>query len=158
MCAGFARNSPGTVLGPASFMKGQARSIGRWTASPPKWGHTTVGLFNKLRRHGGSVGKDAAASMDRAATNHDFRHLRDFVQSRTGVEAYVEPRTNVTEMTVVLVAADGEWTRRRVAGKDGARELSTKLGIPVYDVQRTGYPQRMRDWSARKKKSGELNN
>ena len=97
--------------------------------------------------------------MDRAATNHDFRHLRDFVQSRTGVEAYVEPRTNVTEMTVVLVGADGEWTRRRVAGKDGARELSTKLGIPVYDVQRTGYPQRMRDWSARqKKKSGELNN
>ncbi len=90
--------------------------------------------------------------MDRAATNHDYHHLREFVESRAGAEAYVEPRTNVTEMTVVLVAADGEWTRRRVAGKDGARELSHKLGIPVYDVQRTGYPQRMREWSARQKK------
>ena len=31
-----------------------------------------------------------------------------------GVEAYVEPKTTVTDVTVVLVADDGEWTRRRV--------------------------------------------
>jgi len=93
--------------------------------------------------------------MDRGATDRDYRHLREFVESRSGAEAYVEPRTNVTEMTVVLVAADGEWTRRRIAGKDGARRLSDKLGIPVYDVQRTGYPQRMREWSARQKHRGQ---
>jgi hypothetical protein len=51
----------------------------------------------------------------------------------------------------VLVAADGEWTRRRIDGPDVARKLSRDLSIPVYDAQVTGYPQRMRDWSARQK-------
>ena len=41
-------------------------------------------------------------------------HLEEFVQSRPGVEAFVEPKTAVTETTVVLVATTGEWTRRRV--------------------------------------------
>ena len=47
----------------------------------------------------------------------------------------------------MLVAADGEWTRRRIDGPDVARKLSRDLAIPVYDAQVTGYPQRMRDWS-----------
>ena len=43
------------------------------------------------------------------------------VDSHTpGVEAYVEPKTTVTDVTVVLVAADGEWTRRRIVGERGA--------------------------------------
>jgi hypothetical protein len=49
------------------------------------------------------------------------------------------------------VAADGEWTRRRIDGPDTARRLSRDLAIPVYDAQVTGYPQRMRDWSSRQK-------
>ncbi len=76
--------------------------------------------------------------------------------SRRGVEGYVEPRTTVTETTIVLVAADGEWTRRRIDGPDVARKLSRDLAIPVYDAQVTGYPQRMRDWSARQKKNAPL--
>ena len=51
----------------------------------------------------------------------DEEHLANFVKSRAGVEAYLEPRTTVTETTVVLVAATGEWTRRRVQGADAAR-------------------------------------
>ena len=51
----------------------------------------------------------------------------------------------------MLVAADGEWTRRRIDGPEIARKLSRDLAIPVYDAQVTGYPQRMRDWSARQK-------
>ena len=58
---------------------------------------------------------------------------------------------SVTEVTVVLVAADGEWTRRRAGGDKGARQLSDKLDIPVYDVQKVGYPQRMRDFDARRR-------
>ena len=81
----------------------------------------------------------------------DLSHLEQFVASRRGVEGYVEPRTAVTETTIVLVAADGEWTRRRIDGPDVARKLSRDLAIPVYDAQVTGYPQRMRDWSARQK-------
>jgi len=78
-------------------------------------------------------------------------YLRDWARSHTGVEAFVEPRTTVTETTVLLVAADGEWTRRRIAGPDAARKLARRLAIPVYDVQLVGYPQRMRDHDARQR-------
>ena len=54
-------------------------------------------------------------------------------------------------MTVVLVAADGEWTRRPAGGPAGARRLGDQLRIPVYDVQKVGYPQRMRDYDARRR-------
>lgn len=109
-----------------------------------------MGLRDRLRggrarRSGGNDG-----SLDRAATKTDLAQLAEFVRTRRSVEAYVEPRTNVTQMSVLLVAADGEWTRRRTSEK-AARKLAEDLKIPVYDVQRTGYPQRMRDWSARNK-------
>jgi hypothetical protein len=77
------------------------------------------------------------------------RHLADFVSSRRGVEAYVEPQTTVTATTVMLIAADGEWTRRRVVDTRAARALAERLGIPVYDVNAVGYPQRMREWNRR---------
>jgi hypothetical protein len=83
-------------------------------------------------------------------------HLAQFVKSRPGVEAYMEPRTTVTETTVVLVAASGEWTRRRVAGEQGARDFARKYRVPLYDVAVVGYPQRMRDWTAKRKANGEL--
>jgi hypothetical protein len=67
------------------------------------------------------------------------------------VEAYVEPRTTVTDITVVLVAHDGEWTRRRVGSGADAQRLGRRLGIPVYDVAKIGYPQRMRDYTARQR-------
>jgi hypothetical protein len=77
--------------------------------------------------------------------------MRQWVATHTGVEAYVEPQTTVTEVTVVLIAADGEWTRRRAGGVAGAKRLSGQLQIPVYDVQKVGYPQRMRDFDARRR-------
>jgi hypothetical protein len=109
-----------------------------------------MGLRDRLRwrRNRSSGGGDG--SLDRAATKTDLAQLREFVRTRRSVEAYVEPRTNVTQMSVLLVAADGEWTRRRTTEK-AAKRLAEDLKIPVYDVQRTGYPQRMRDWSARNK-------
>ena len=99
------------------------------------------------------TGADGArrGTLDRGSQRGDLSHLEQFVATRRGVEGYVEPRTAVTETTIVLVAADGEWTRRRIDGPDVARKLSRDLAIPVYDAQVTGYPQRMRDWSARQK-------
>jgi hypothetical protein len=102
-----------------------------------------MGLFDRLR--GGARGR--RGTLDRAAHRGDLTHLEQFVATRRGVEGYVEPRTAVTETTIVLVAADGEWTRRRIPGPDVARQLSRDLAIPVYDAQVTGYPQRMRDWN-----------
>lgn len=60
----------------------------------------------------------------------------------------MEPRTTVTETTVVLVAHDGEWTRRRIT-EAGARDLGKRLGMPIYDVRKVGYPRRMREYTAR---------
>jgi hypothetical protein len=91
----------------------------------------------------------------RPATSDDLDHLSQFVKSRTGVEAYIEPRTAVTETTVVLVAATGEWTRRRVGGAEAARAFSKKHAIPLYDVGVVGYPKRMREWTARRKANGD---
>jgi hypothetical protein len=87
----------------------------------------------------------------RAAFSADVDHLEQWAAFRRGVEAFVEPRTTVTETTVVLVAHDGEWTRRRIDGGQGARRLGRRLGIPVYDVALVGYPQRMRDYTARQR-------
>lgn len=90
----------------------------------------------------------------RASTSGDLAHLADFVRSRAGVEAYLEPRTTVTETTLVLVAADGEWTRRRVESPDAAAAFAKKQSIPLYEAARVGYPKRMRDWTARRKAEG----
>jgi len=79
-------------------------------------------------------------------------HLASFVSGKRGVEAYVEPPTNVTASTVVLIAYNGEWTRRAVASRDEAFELPRALGIPVYDVNQTGYPSRMREWNSLQRK------
>lgn len=103
-----------------------------------------MGLFDTFRRGWSVRGL-------RGAPDGDLQYLERWVAEHTGVEAFVEPRTTVTEVTVVLVAADGEWTRRRAGGESGARRLSARLQIPVYDVQKVGYPQRMRDHDARRR-------
>ncbi|SDP63171.1 oxidoreductase [Lentzea jiangxiensis] len=106
-----------------------------------------MGLFDRFRRK-------SRPGVLRTASNQDTSHLEQWTRSRQGVEAYVEPRTTVTETTVVLVAHDGEWTRRRVASPDAARSFARKLGMPIYDAGIVGYPKRMRDYTARQKKLG----
>jgi hypothetical protein len=98
-----------------------------------------MGLFGRLRR-------DSSR-----ARNEDEAHLRSWAAAHTGVEAFVEPRTAVTETTVLLVDKDGAWTRRRVADPAAARKFARSLAMPVYDVQLVGYPQRMRDYDARQR-------
>ena len=91
------------------------------------------------------------ASMDREATADDLDALREFARTRQGVEFYVEPETMVTDTTAVAVAVDGEWTRRRVGSPQVIRQVAKQLGLPVYDVQIVGYPDRMRAYNARLK-------
>ncbi|QGN57598.1 hypothetical protein GKE56_06630 [Nostocoides sp. HKS02] len=99
------------------------------------------------QRRGPSDGPNMA--VDQQAVK---RHLADFAASRRGVEAYVEPPTNVTATTLILIAHDGEWTRRAAGTRQAAFDLASSLGIPVYDVLHTGYPQRMREWNSRQRK------
>lgn len=104
-----------------------------------------MGLFGRRR-----AGEQTDPS-PRKAQQVTLDHLTEFARSRVGVEAYIEPVTNVTQTTVVLIATTGEWTRRRVPDARSAREIAKNLGIPVYDVQLTGYPPRMREWSSRQR-------
>lgn len=78
-------------------------------------------------------------------------HLEGFLATRHGVEAFVEQPTTVTRATVLLIAHDGEWTRRSVASVEWARRFAGQHGIPAYDAGVVGYPQRMRDYNARKR-------
>jgi hypothetical protein len=82
--------------------------------------------------------------------DEDTRHMKEFVATHDGVEAFVEPRTTVTEPTVVLVAADGQWTRRRVPSPEWAHDFAQRQGIASYDAAVSGYPVRMREWNRRR--------
>jgi hypothetical protein len=100
-----------------------------------------VGLFDRLRK-----GREQPSHR----LGPEGEYLAEWTRTHRGVEAFVEPKTTVTDVTVVLVATDGEWTRR-IVGERGARKLAAALRIPVYDVRKTGYPQRMRDFDARRR-------
>ncbi|EHY90769.1 hypothetical protein [Saccharomonospora azurea] len=112
-----------------------------------------MGLFDALRRRKGGKSRENKGRPGtlRGASAADTAYLDQWAASHRGVEAYVEPRTTVTETTVVLVAHDGEWTRRRIGSLDAALRFGRKRSIPVYEVARTGYPKRMREYTERQR-------
>lgn len=93
-------------------------------------------LFRRGRGRAGNGSGDA-----------DEAHLAAFAARHSGVEAFIEPRTAVTETTLMLVAGTGEWTRRRVAGPQAAFAFGRRVGVPVYEAGVVGYPRRMREWN-----------
>lgn len=113
-------------------------------------GHTwCMGIFRgrKSRTDGGAV------VSDRNSSRADLDALRQFVESRKGVEAYIEPKTSVTQTTLLLVASDGESMRRRVSSPQAAYDFARKkLQIPVYDANIVGIPTRKREYDLRKAK------
>ena len=102
----------------------------------------------------GRAGGGPAPAKKAARGPADLAHLTEFVSTRRGVEGFVEPRTTVTEMTLLLVAHDGEWTRRRIADRKVARTFSNRHRIPVYDAGLVGYPRRMREYNERRRRAG----
>ncbi len=109
-------------------------------------------LFGRGRPKGGKSRLNPG-TLDRAAEKVDRTHLDEFISSRQGVEGYVEPRTTVTQTTLLLVALDGEWTRRRVPSPGWAHEFANKHGVPSYDAAVVGYPQRMREYNRRQSRA-----
>lgn len=90
----------------------------------------------------------------RPSDRADEEHLHNFVRTRRGVEGFVEPRTAVSDVTLLLVAHDGEWTRRRVPSVKWAHDFANRHHVPSYDAALVGIPQRMRDYNRRKKLEG----
>jgi hypothetical protein len=83
-----------------------------------------------------------AVGVQRPDENRDG--ILDFLDTRRGVEAFMEPQTAMSRLSVVLVAEDGEWHRFELADDSFVRELTRTRGLPVFDAMRTGYPERMR--------------
>jgi hypothetical protein len=117
-----------------------------------------MGLRDRFRRRRGLSRGGPTGSTVRAADTADAEHLRSFVSTRRGVEGFVEPRTTVSEVTLLLVAHDGEWTRRRVPSVEWAHDFANRLGVPSYDAAVVGIPQRMRDYNRRLKQSEKAPN
>lgn len=108
-----------------------------------------VGWFSRKRdRTAGGSGRDAAME---AAT---VAHLENFLETRRGVEAFIELPTTMTRATLLLIAHDGEWTRRSVSSVDWARRFASGHLLPAYDAGVVGYPKRMRDYNARRRAGG----
>jgi len=108
-----------------------------------------MGLFGRRRSSAGATG--GTRSERKQELDGVRAHLEDFVRTRVGVEAFLEPPTTVTPPTVLLVATDGEWTRRRVPDPRIVRDLAQRLAVPVYDVHLVGYPRRLREYNDRQR-------
>ena len=70
--------------------------------------------------------------------------ITSWLDAHTGVEAYVEPKTVVSPLSVVFIDADGEWRRFELAEDRYLKEVARERRIKVMDATRVGYPPRMR--------------
>jgi hypothetical protein len=79
-----------------------------------------------------------------AGANEQRDQIVQFLDTHQGVEAYVEPRTVMHPLSVVLVDADGAWRRFELAEDTFLRELARTRNVKIIDAARFGYPKRMR--------------
>lgn len=99
--------------------------------------------FRRKRRDGMTAAE--ARDVDREAV----AHFLEWMSTRRGIEIFTEPRTTMQVPTMMLVAHDGEFTRRPVRSPEDAEKFAREHALPIYDATVVGYPQRMRDYSRR---------
>lgn len=108
-----------------------------------------VGWFGRKKREA-RVAREAKLVPDAV-----LAHLSEFVATRRGVEAWVEQPTSFNKASLLLVAHDGESTRRAVPSSDYAHQFAAGVNIPCYDAGVVPYPKRMREYGQRVKKSAQ---
>ena len=106
---------------------------------------------DRTKRPEGDTARTGSTTV-RASSSEDEAHLAEFIDTREGVEGFVEPRTAVSDVTLLLVAWDGEFTRRRVPSADWAYKFCLRRGIKAYEAGVVGIPQRMREYISRQKR------
>lgn len=102
-------------------------------------------MFNPFRRNRSKSTLRPPRAPGDTIREQDAQELTAWVYGRAFVEAFVEPETVVNEMSVVLVDESGEFIRRPIGGPKGIDAVAKLLRCPIYDVEDTGYPQRMRE-------------
>lgn len=105
-----------------------------------------VGWFSK-RKAAAQVAKEQKVVADVL-----LQHLEGFVASRRGVEAWVEQPTSFNKPSILLIAADGESTRRAIPSVAFGYDFASRHEIPVYDAGVVPYPQRLREYGTRNKR------
>jgi hypothetical protein len=95
-----------------------------------EWDRRTDQLYRKVKRVPGP--------------SEDRDRIVEFLDSHEGVEAYVEPKTVMHPLSVVLVDVDGAWRRFELSEDAVLRELARTRHLKIVDAARFGYPSRMR--------------
>jgi hypothetical protein len=106
-----------------------------------------MGFADRLRAwfKGESSRRSPGPSSERPS-RASTKDIEEFIASRAGVEAYLEPKTAIYSTTLLLVADDGEYLRRPVRDRGQATEVCKRCNVPLYDARKIGYPKRMKDY------------
>lgn len=102
-------------------------------------------MFNPFRRNRSRSQLRPPRGPGETIRKEDAAALSEWARGRAYIEAFVEPETVVNEMSVVVVDETGQFIRRRIGGPKGIDAVAKLLQCDVYDVEETGYPQRMRE-------------
>ena len=106
-----------------------------------------VGWFGRLKR------KAQVAEETRQVPDALWGHLSEFARTRRGVEAWVEQPTSFNPPSILLVAADGESTRRGLPSAAVGYSFAAEHDMPCYDAGVVPYPKRMREYGQRAKRA-----
>lgn len=102
-------------------------------------------MFNLFRRNSTKSQLRPPRAPGDTIREQDQADLVAWIDGRGFVEGFLEPETVVNEMSIVLVDDSGDYIRRRIGGPKGIDAVARVLDVPIYDVEETGYPQRMRE-------------
>lgn len=102
-------------------------------------------MFNLFRRNSTKSQLRPPRAPGDTIREQDQTDLVAWIDGRGFIEGFVEPETVVNEMSIVLVDDSGDYIRRRIGGPKGIDAVARVLDVPIYDVEETGYPQRMRE-------------
>ena len=116
--------------GQLALRRSRARIVGADRPGSYDWDRRTDQLKRELKHIGGP-------SEHRA-------EIIAWLDAHSGVEAYVEPKTVVSPLSVVFVDSDGEWRRFELAEDRFLKDVARERRIKVMDATRVGYPPRMR--------------
>lgn len=100
----------------------------------------SVAFSCRLRKIGDMVWffKRSSGKSAKVARKETYEYAQDFCASRTDVEAYFEAETPREPASIMLVAHDGEWTRRRSPKSSDAAKLQRRT--PGFHYMRLRVP------------------